>query len=263
MASLRKFLYLDEKALDDYLSVLEDGLRQGRELSTDAASSREGSVGGKYAKVGADKSTGSQEHTSWSDTAPARFERLVTLASADEELTGWAELPQLDQLDAVGVGALIHVECEIYVPEIIRALTGGGFAEAMEQLEQLAPVAKALGLPMDDMPDMDEARQMSAVSGMFKAGLVVVGEDDSDWRIAGQLNPTSVRDDDLEGSVRVVGKVARRWAKGAWKPLLALPGSTLMSRDERRRLEREKPDTDDGSALEGPAVMIDVLAVYR
>jgi hypothetical protein len=87
--------------------------------------------------------------------------------------------------------------------------------------------------------------------------------DDSDWRVAGELDEAFVRGD-LEGPARVVGKVAKQWPAGQWKPLLALPGSSLLPRSKRRELERKRPDSDkEASYLEGPAVMLDVLAVFR
>lgn len=46
---------------------------------------------------------------------------------------------------------------------------------------------------------------------------------------------------DVEGVAMVVGKVSKRWSAGQWKPVMALPGSSLLPRLERRELERRKP----------------------
>lgn len=93
---------------------------------------------------------------------------------------------------------------------------------------------------------------------------MVGADEESSWKVAARLGSGHVRDPDLEGYVRVIGKVAQRWPENRWKPLLALPGASLLPRKERKALEAKKPTKDDEDAyLEGPAVMLDVLAIYR
>ena len=59
---------------------------------------------------------------------------------------------------------------------------------------------------------------MGAVSGLINgmnASLLVVGEDDeTDWRVAGQLDEASVHGD-VEGRARVVGKVSKTVPRGS------------------------------------------------
>jgi hypothetical protein len=46
--------------------------------------------------------------------------------------------------------------------------------------------------------------------------------------------------------------------------MLALPGLSLLPRDKRRALERKKPESDEAeNYLAGPALMLDILAIYR
>jgi hypothetical protein len=96
------------------------------------------------------------------------------------------------------------------------------------------------------------------------ADLVAVGEfEDSDWKVAAQLTGEYIRAQ-VEGPAQFVGKVSKQWPEGQGRHLLALPGTTLLPRRERRALEGKKPDDpDDDSFLNGPAVMLDLLAVWR
>jgi hypothetical protein len=80
---------------------------------------------------------------------------------------------------------------------------------------------------------------------------------------AAAAGPTNF-DAENEGFARVVGKVSAQWDKGNWKPLLVLPGMNLLSREQRRAMQRRGPDEgQESSWLEGSAIMLDVLAIYR
>lgn len=65
-----------------------------------------------------------------------------------------------------------------------------------------------------------------------------------------------------EGEAVVIGKVARRWMSGESHSLLALPGATILSRKQRRNTPIAV-DSDDENILQGPALTLDVLAIYR
>ena len=80
---------------------------------------------------------------------------------------------------------------------------------------------------------------------------------------AGELRQDFVQGE-LDGVVRLIGKVSKRWPSGQWKPLLALPGSSLLPRQKRRELERTPPKSDtEDQYLQGPACLLDILAIYR
>jgi hypothetical protein len=120
------------------------------------------------------------------------------------------------------------------------------------------------GEALEGLPDEGQIGAMTGVIGALGSDLVFVGEPNGgDWQIAGKLLQPNLRAD-VDGHARVVGKVSSQWRKGAWKSLLALPGMNLMNREQRRKLESEgpKPGQED-NWLEGPALMLDVLAIYR
>jgi len=69
----------------------------------------------------------------------------------------------------------------------------------------------------------------------------------------------------LEGRARLVGKVSRVLRSGRWRPFLTFPGMNVVPREERRRMERQPPATGREGVyyLSGPALILDMLAVYR
>ncbi|WP_395638124.1 hypothetical protein [Pseudolysinimonas sp.] len=263
---LKNFIYLNEPALDSYLSALEDGLRGSVEERRAKSGSVTGKGGVPVVNVQGEKAHEEEETTSRTDTPAARFERLQKLARSDVEASGWVEVvnPEVD-LNGLLTGALIELECEIYVPEIVKALSpGGGLASAIGQMEALAKLAPAFGSDVSGMPAQSQLDAMKGIAGALGGDVMFVGEpSDGDFHITGKLLDAYINSE-IEGYARVVGKVSSQWSKASWKPLLALPGMNLMSRDKRREMERKGPsEGQEQNWLEGPAIMLDVLAIYR
>ena len=263
---LKRFLYLDSAAVTDYLSALEGGIRDSFQTKIATGGSKEGGLDAKVLKGTLARSRADEELLIMSDTPQARFERLLKLAAADPEAAGWVEItdPEVELVEA-GTGAMIDVECEVYVPDTIKALSSsGGITEALDVLEALLPAAQTFGFDTTGLPGKKEREGVKKFAAALGGNQVAVGElDDSEWQLAGQLKAAFINGE-IEGRARVVGKVSTRWNKGTWKPLLALPGTSLLPRAERRALERKRPTEDEeGNYLEGPAVMLDILAIYR
>lgn len=263
---LKHFVYLDHAALDNYLGALEDGIATRIERQSGKNAGVGGAIGGGGAKVSGSRGKESHETREVVDTPPAKFERFLRLAQSRPEETGWVSLQQLDLLGTVAQGALIVVECEIYVPDVVKMLAGGSELSGMIELVQaFTPLASSMDLDMQGMPSTEEMSALKSVMDKLSSDLIVVGEDDTDWKIAAQLRANSVSDiGALDGYVTVVGKVAQRWPENRWRPLLALPGSNLLPRKERKAMESTKPSgEDEANFLQGPAVMLDLLAMYR
>lgn len=263
---LVRLIYLDRDALAQYISAIEGGLVT--ETSRRRAAAREGEAGADF-KVVAGKgrrSTEDEESRRIKDTDSARFGRLLAAAEADPEGLGWLEVldPDVDLQD-VGIGAMISWECDLYVPDVIRMLSrAGGAAEAISMMRALLPAAKALGLDTEGVPEDDQLGAMAGFLGRMDSKTLVVGEEDTtDWQIAGRILG-EVDLEDLEGRARVVGKVTRVIPSGRWMPLAAFPGMNLLPREKRRQLERQQPAPGkDSDYLRGPALMIEILAIYR
>jgi hypothetical protein len=225
-----------------------------------------GGFDAKLISASGEKSREEEESRTVADTDEARFDRLLRAAAAEPEALGWVEVlqPELD-LNGIGLGAMVAWECDLYIPEVVQVLARSGEAlGAIGMMQNLLPMARRLGLDTEGLPNDDE---MGAVSGLISgmnASLLAVGEDvETDWRIAGHLNEASLHGD-VEGRARVVGKVSKVVPPGGWKPYLTFPGMNLLPREQRRKMEREQPAAGkENEYLSGPALMLDILAIYR
>lgn len=263
---LRRFLYLDEQALSDYLSALEDGSREAAQRRRADTQSGGGGVDAKIIKGELQRSSENEETLSLSDTSTARFERMMKLLVADPEAAGWVEVFDPDvEFSDIGIGALVETECEIFVPDLVKTLSAsGGLPRALDQLDALLPFATALGLGTEGLPNKTERDAVRGFVQALDSDQVLVGEfEDRTWRVAGRLAAEGIRGE-IDGVARVIGKVSSRWPAGQWKPLLALPGMSFLPRDRRRQLQRSTPEPgQEDQYLEGPALMLDLLAIYR
>lgn len=260
---LKNFLYLNESALADYLSALEGGSR----TSIEDRDQRSGVAAGS-ATAGSDAdgrySRENEKTVRMADTPPAQFERLIRLVTADPELSGWVTVQDPDtELPTLTLGALIHVECDIQVPSMIKALAPkSGMLTAVKALSELGSTI-GQNLPIDEQ----QLAMVETLGNLMGGDLVVIGETDSDeWKVAGRLRDDHLRVsiEELDGGVHVVGKVSRRLVAGDHKPLLALPGLDILPRAKRREMEAKGPSgPSDDSWLKGPALMIEILAIYR
>lgn len=260
---LKNFLYLNESALTDYLSALEGGSRTSIEDRDQRSGAGSGSAtpgsdaGGQYTRQ-------NEKTVRMADTPPAQFERLMTLVAAEPQLSGWVAVQDPDnELPSLSMGALIHIECDIQVPSLIKALAPkSGMLNAVKAFSEFGSTI-GQSLPIDEK----QLTMVETLGNLMGGDLVVIGETDSDdWKIAGRLRDDHLRvsTEELDGSVHMVGKVSRRLVAGDHKPLLALPGLDILPRAKRREMEAKGPSgPDDDSWLEGPALMIEILAIYR
>ncbi|MEX0865395.1 MAG: hypothetical protein WD269_11080 [Acidimicrobiia bacterium] len=263
---LRRFLYLDATALSQYVGALEGGLVTDSTRRSMQAGSAEAGVDVKLLRAGGERSRQDEDSTTIVDTDEARFDRLLRAAEAEPEVLDWVEVSHPDDdLTGIRIGQMVSWTCELFIPEVIQVLASSGEArDALEMMQQLIPSAQKLGLDTDGLPDANEMNAMSNLISGLRAKLVVVGEDDDmDWRVAGYLMD-EFRHAEIDGLATIVGKVSKLIQRDQWQPFLTFPGMNLVSRMDRKRMESTPPPAgEEDQYLQGPAVMIDVLAIYR
>lgn len=252
------------------MSELEDGLRTGVENERNNSRGRGLEANVKLARANLASTSGGARRTTGQDTPEARFRRLIEIAREEAESLDWIDIvdPDTDLAD-VGYGVMLAGQADFYVPRMVRILAterggGGDLARTIDLMDRLEPLADLFNLDKQGMPDKGQREAVRSVVDGLGASLVAVGEfDESEWKIAGQLDRDHMRAE-VEGPANFVGKVSKQWHAGEGRHLLALPGTTLLPRRDRRALERKKPDDpDDDSFLSGPALMLDLLAVWR
>lgn len=262
-----RFIYLDTAALSNFVADIENGLLTESMRRSQRTGTRSGELSVRVAKGGGEAVTEEEQSASYADTDAARFRRLLAAASNDPEGLGWIEVLDPDaDLAGVGIGAFVAWECEIFVPDVVAALARSGeVLPALGLLQNLMPTAQALGLATPvGVPNVDQLGAAAKFINGLDAKLVVVGEDDdTSWRIAGDIDADFLQGS-LEGRVRVIGKVNRVLKPGKFKPFLTFPGMNIMGREAKRKAEARGPKPgEEDQFLSGPAVMLDLLAIYR
>lgn len=263
---LARFIYLDTDALGQYLAAVEGGLHAESTQRTRRAGSGSGGLNAKGLTLSGARSREDEDSLTVADTDSARFARLLAAADEAAEDLGWVDvLDPASDLEGIGIGAMVSWECDIYVPDVIQAMARSGEAlQAIEMMQSLRPAAEAFGLDTDGIPDAKTLGAATSFISGLNAPLVVVGEDeDTDWRVAGRVRDDNLRGD-LDGRARVVGKVEKIVLPGRWQPYLTFSGMKLVGREARRKLEKQAPPAgEEDQYLPGPALVLDVLAIYR
>lgn len=258
---LKHFLYLDEQQLDQYVSQVEDGLRQTSSRSDKSSKRGSGGLNLKAMSFGREKQSEEQLGTQMGDTPAARFERLLNLVEGNEEKFDWIEVLQESDMESARPGALLDVSCEVYEPEITKLLGQNGLLGLLPLINTVNALGG--GAPAG-MPDAAQLNAMTTFGSAMPAGIAIGEVAETDWRVVGKLNVEG-HPKEIEGDARIVGKIKKIWGSGSWRPLPGLPVVSQMPRELRREYERKGPakDSDKPMWLEGPAIELDILAIYR
>lgn len=265
---LKRFLYLNTNAVDSYLGVIEGGLADSATLRRTDRGSKGGKANigapGLGAGVSKDRESTQEDERTVRETPEQRFDRLMNALAEDPDRYTFEDVLDLDDaFERCVVGSMISVTSDIEIPAVIRIFAQPEqLGDMLDLMEAIRPMAGLFGTSPEGMPPPEQVQAVRSFAGMMKSDLVFVGETDEDApRIAGKLEKAHLIELP-EGEATVVGKVARRWQSGESHSLLGLPGASIMSR-KQRRTAAPSDDTDDDSILRGPALTLDVLAIYR
>jgi hypothetical protein len=152
----------------------------------------------------------------------------------------------------------------VEVPPALKAIAGGKITQTLETIDTLASVSTFLGIDTAKLPGKSEVGAIRKMyTGVEIPKLAVCYFDDSEWKLIATIKPEFERAD-VEGFGRVVGKVVSALPTGSTKPLLTMKGMSFLNRQQRRELERTTiTDKNRDQFIEGPALVIDLLAIYR
>lgn len=154
---------------------------------------------------------------------------------------------------------------EVNEPDASRFLSMG---QDLAAYRAFAKSASAFGLRQTEMPHPDQIDAIQAFVATAGGKKVIEAEnDDLDWKVTGVLRPEGLtHTGELDGSAVVVGKVSKIVPTGSWETLTNFPGLNLLSREQRRKLRRDGPKADGSDAwsfIAGPALVLDILTIYR
>lgn len=232
--------YLDSDQLASYVAALEDGVRESRASRVSVDKSRSGGIDAKLVKGDLGRNTVDDETITTTDHDDARLKRLLDAAASNPDNAGWVEVlqPKIELAEA-RIGNLV---------------------------QNLEPAAKSLGLDMSGLPSSDELGAISRFTDTMQIAPILIGDDDdTDWKVAGSIDPKWIRNiDEIEGRCIAIGKVRKIIPAGRWHLMASLPGMNLLSREERRKRERSGPTNagEESQYIAGPVAILDFLAVY-
>jgi len=264
---LRHFLYLNETMLTSYLGTIEGGLSNETLRKTRKQSDRSGKAGLKGGPVDIGGTKGSEESIEderrLQEGPEQRFDRFLKALEDDPERYSFEEVLDLeDAWPRLRPGDFITVTCDVEVPQTSLLLSRGEeMSGLLDMMDAMRPLAGMFGKSETELPSMEQTAAMRSFTQVAKSDLVVVSEDEEDGspRVAGKLLSAFVREVP-SGEVMLVGKIAKRWQSGDAHSIMALPGASLLPRDQRRKNAAKQ--TDD-TVLAGPAMSLDLLAIFR
>ncbi|WP_146120069.1 DUF6414 family protein [Leucobacter massiliensis] len=263
---LKDFVYFDEEMVLKFASQLDGGQRT---RSTERQSKgRRGRLSASLKGVGVEGSRESSEgvEVEFSDDPYAAFDRLVAAGSDRADELSWVEVndPAVD-LKGVGRGFTVLGEADFAVTPFSRVL---GSKEQLRGLAQLSTLMSSFGPLMgqeltSSSIDPVQVEGVSRLADSMGDQISVTGFfADSDWSVAGTLS-SDVNIEDVDGPLEFVGKIVEVIPEGTHKSLMALPGLSLLSREQRRKMQNAPKEGDEENWISGPAIVLKFLAIYR
>jgi hypothetical protein len=168
-------------------------------------------------------------------------------------------------------------ECDADIHQASRFVAKG--ADASKVLAMLpgvvsAATARAASNKQAISPeDAEKLEQLTALGAVGKqlidnAGLmpvVVCTDDATEWTLYGELDPDYLRADIKDERLTVVGKVKRIVPAGKWRRLITAPGIPFnaLAKDFQVSGTGEPPEENLDPFVRGPALQLDILAIYR
>lgn len=257
--------YLDTDTLDDYIASIEDGLTETLATRNSGIARKGGSIGVRLAHGELHTEETGESTRSIRDHDTSKLERLITHGRENPDELNWNDvLEPSTSFPELRIGEMIEWECDVYLPELSELLTNRSLASNLRSMADLASLARIFGTPDVDFPDSAEVHQMADFLENLNMRPVLIGEDSgTDWRIVGTLHKNSIRTDNFDDRARIIAKLRRVVPGNLWFPLQIAAGLPV-SREQRRRLEREGPSSpqEENQFLRGPLLVVDYLAVY-
>jgi hypothetical protein len=260
---LREFLYLDSSLVDQYLAQVEGGLYDNELERLGDASSR-ASNAELDAGVGQD---GGRQTTSRSEevervrrqTPESRYNRLHDALDGNFLALDESSSNVFDQLQ---VRQMVSADCYVDIPSMSRTLANAPALEGVADLMRMFAPEKLNG---EAEKALGGLAKLSAISN---GDVVATGElGDGEAKLAFKLSQDALRVplEELEGEAMIIGRVQKKWPEGQRYSLLNIPGLNMMSREDRRKMEKKTKTENQaqGTFVEGPGASLSVVAIFR
>ncbi|MDO3067114.1 DUF6414 family protein [Mycobacteroides abscessus] len=274
-AMLRKFVYLDTASLAEYTATLEGGLiAETRSRSRDSGN-KSGAIKLKIAEGHLGTAKENEHEWTVSDEPEARFERLLAAAYENPETIGWREVMQPDSdFSEAQIGEFVSWECDAYEPDLSRLVSKEGatakkialMGSLVEALRSGVPLGEGSPLDLTALPQQEaQLKIMKELIEKVDIKKSVIGEDEAtDWTVFGTLQGEYLRSDIDDERLVIVGKIKRKLERGHWRRIAEMINFETINRAERRqRAKQAPPEGKEHEYIAGPALELDILAIYR
>jgi len=263
---LRNFLYLDTDMLDDYLSTMEGYLIESEELIENKTTKNLGKAKVSVLEVGkeADVEKGSIKKVT--QTSAGKFQKLYGL------LDSQSMVQYLEVFDSTIWNSLKRNEI-LEVPGIIQVSKMYNTVNSIGNISPLMDLMQAFG--KSDLMDSKTTEAMKGIKAVSELDIdkeipvIIDLEGNKNYNFTASLSPEYIKGDisKLEGNVTIVGKIQKIIAKGERHEVFSMVKGidTLVksqNREQRRKYQDSKND-NVSDFIQGPAIVITPLAIFR
>nr|WP_133054114.1 hypothetical protein [Mycobacteroides saopaulense] len=235
-------------------------------------STKGGNVDAKFAGFKAD---GGNEHERfWTMSFPpeAQFQRLLAAANDKPDELAWINVvdPPND-FKTAQVGEIIAWECDVDIDHSSRlGAKGGAGVQVLGIISRLVTAGAAgtsiLGAQFTPdqaaivVPQMDELQRLLDSLNITRIG---VGRDvNTDWAIYGSLYDDHLRAENIDSErLIVVGKIKRIVPQGEYRRLINTEALSMLQAMQKNG--SYTADAPDQFQIRGPALELDIVAIYR
>jgi hypothetical protein len=268
MVILRNFLFLDNKMLDDYLATLEGYTAEGSISQTEFKKSGKSGKGGyKFIEGGLSSEKGTETKKTLAVTEAAKFQRFYENI---EESNGFTFLDLFDDelWGNLQRGELVEVEVTIRLPEPYQ------LTQLIEGISPFLDIMTALG--EDPLSDPKSKAAFDGMRGFSKLvenkpiPLICDSVGTPGYKFLSNLPQKYLQCtlDELQGETTLFGKIQRRIPKSQKYEVFSLVSAfTLslpnMSRSQQKEMQKDMVDKGIAEVIEGPAMIVIPLAIYR
>lgn len=262
----REFLYLDEEKVNSFLAQVEGGIYDESKSKDVSSRSRGGSASvgaqGFRAEAGRGSELGGETERTIRDTPESKFNRLYPSLDAkdigkDPKASIWGDL---------STSEIVCLDCEVEVPSVVRF---------MDQIDSISDIVSMMDKFAPGKVTPEDNEMVKGLQGFAKYvgddKMMALGYPETESPVFAfrlrKANLLGVKPEDLEGELKVVGKVEGKWLEGETRSLLDIPGISMISRRDRRSMNRTSSsqplESNEDMMIPGPGVSLSVIAIYR
>lgn len=266
---LRRFLYLNRGAVDEFLAQIEGGVIDGR-VGVRSRRSRAFrlNLGWRNVGAGGERQGTAEQEEARAVTDASKFQRLYELLRSRGALQFFDELPE-DAFKELPIDIVLQVSGRFRLPKPVELL------QKLDAAEEYLSLCDLFGTGSTD--DNKDLRLLlpkirSAVSSLEKEPLPVLFEAVSKlgYRFMSRLGRADLRTSpqDFQGEAVILGKVTSRVLSGQKEEVCSIaPRVTRliseMNREQRRRGNIAQPPEEAVEYLLGPATVLLPIAIWR